>query len=516
MEPGWDGREWVGMDDHRIASGYHSHRSNAATSLWTSRHNGSSRPQSYVRVQVFRPSDRTIISTEDVWSSSIDFAYPAVGLNSLGHAGVVMAGGSASIHVTTWAFLVDNYSSFFAGATIFAMATGSHGAPSNRWGDYYSVVAHPVEPRTFIGTGQEMQGGTGVSNMVHRTVWFGRDDYTPNWVTLNVQSSPISGVAITVDETDRNGNKNGSTPFSRSYTPQQGYTLRAPATVTSGSNTYLFASWTGSGGTSTNTTYTVSSIGTASNTATANYALQAIVTVDDRNVAGGVPITVGVLDLDGQGNGTTRFTRRYRAGTVLSFTAPARAGNQPFRRWYVGGVAQPLGQLALSVTPTTSAMTIEAEYCSYTAGAIASYGTGCQGSNGQIPLLASTSTPDIGTTVTQTVSRLFGPASAVVAIGLSSSTWNGVPLPFNLGLIGANSACNLLAEPLVSLPIAINVSGSGNFTIPIANDPSGVGAHIYTQVLVVDPFVSSRVPLIVSNGLDMRLGGPSLGGGTCP
>ncbi|HLU39083.1 MAG TPA: hypothetical protein VK081_06835, partial [Planctomycetota bacterium] len=189
---------------------------------------------------------------------------------------------------------------------------------------------------------------------------------------------------------------------------------------------------------------------------------------------------------------------------------------QPFRRWYVGGVAQPLGQLALSVTPTTSAMTIEAEYCSYTAGAIASYGTGCQGSNGQIPLLASTSTPDIGTTVTQTVSRLFGPASAVVAIGLSSSTWNGVPLPFNLGLIGANSACNLLAEPLVSLPIAINVSGSGNFTIPIANDPSGVGAHIYTQVLVVDPFVSSRVPLIVSNGLDMRLGGPSLGGGTCP
>src|SRR5690606_17819271 len=150
--PGPDGRDWIGCDDHRIGTGYHPHMSNAAAFLWPSRHNGSSRPQSYVRVQVFRPSDRTIISTEDVWSSSIDFAYPAVGLNSLGHAGVVMAGGSASIHVTTWAFLVDNYSSFFAGATIFAMATGSHGAPSNRWGDYYSVVAHPVEPRTFIGT----------------------------------------------------------------------------------------------------------------------------------------------------------------------------------------------------------------------------------------------------------------------------------------------------------------------------------------------------------------------------
>lgn len=512
--PGPDGRDWIGGDDHRIASGYINPVFNEMAFLWSS--NAGAHPQSYIRVQVFNPADRTVISTEDVWSSSFDFAYPAVGMNSLGHGGVVMSGGSASTNVTTYAFLVDNYYSFFAGATIFALATGTNGAPSNRWGDYHSVVANPVDPRTFLGTGLSQSGGTGTSNTVHRTAWFGRDDYTPAWVTLNIASTGVNGVAITVDETDRNGFKNGNTPFSRSYTPQQGYTLRAPASVTSGGNTFLFANWTGSGGTSSNPVYTVSSIGTSAQSATANYGLQAIVTIDDRNVAGGVPITVGTLDLDGAGNGTTRFTRRYRASDgPFAFTAPATAGQQVFRRWYVNSLPQAIGQRSLSLTPT-GATTLEAEYCSYTAGGYSTYGTGCAGSNSVIPALNSASRPDIGANVTHSLTGLTGPTPAIMTLGTSRTLWNGLPLPLSLGLIGANPACSILAEPVVSLPMPTNASGSGSLTFALPNEPGSIGVHLFSQVIAVDVFVPFRVPLVVSNGLDMLIGGGFLGGFACP
>lgn len=514
---GPDGRDWLGFDDHRIASGYVNTVFNEVGFLWSSNGNGGSRPQSYVRVQVFNPADRTVIATEDVWNASFDFGYPAVGLNSLGHAGVVMSGGSAGTNVTTYAFLSDNYTPFFAGATIFALATGANGAPSNRWGDYHSVVANPIDQRTFLGTGMDMQGGTSTANMVHRTAWFGRDDYTPAWVSLSVNSAGVSGVPITVAETDHQGNRNGSTPFTRLFTPQQAYTLTAPATFVSAGQTYLFSGWTGTGGSVSTTTYTVDNIGVAADSATANYALQSTITVDDRNVAGAVAITVGTLDLDGLGNGSTRFTRRYRSSDgPFVFTAPAQAGNQRFRRWYLGGVAQAIGQTTLSVSPGSSALTIEAEYCSFQAGAIVAYGTGCVGSNSQVPSLSSTSSPEIGRNVTFNLANHAGATPAVLTLGFSRTSWNGAPLPLNLGFIGANPACNVLAEPLVSIAVAVNLSGTGSLTFPLVNDPNTIGGHLYAQVTAVDVFVPFRVPLVLSNGLDVLLGGSSLGGFTCP
>ncbi len=514
--PGPDGRDWIGFDDHRIASGYASPVSDEGGFLWSSNGNGGSRPQSYVRVQAFSLADRSIIATEDVWNGTFDFAFPAIGMNSLGHGGVVMSGGSATTNVTTYALLSDNYTPFFAGATIFALATGTNGAPSNRWGDYHSVVANPIDPRTFIGTGMHMIGGSGTNSTVHRTTWFGRDDYTPAWVSLSVSSSP-SGAAITVDETDRNGSSSGTAPFVRSYTPQQGYTLRAPASLSSGGNTYLFANWSGTGGSTASQVFTVSSIGASAHGATATYGLQSTVTVDDRNVAGSVAITVGTTDLDGLSNGSTLFTRRYRTTDgPFAFTAPSAAGIQPFRRWYLNNIAQPLGQVTISVAPATGAVTIEAEYCSYTAGAYTTYGSGCPGSNALVPAHSSVSRPDIGSSVTHSVSGFASPTPAIMVIGLSRTTYNGSPLPLNLGFIGTNPACNLLASITLNLPITIGGTGSGSLTFALPNDPSAISQHIFSQVIGVDIFVPFRMPIIVSNGLDMMIGGRSLGGGTCP
>jgi hypothetical protein len=515
--PGPDGRDWIGSDDHRIASGYINPVYAEGAFLWTSGPNGFARPQSYVRVQVFHPADRSIISTEDVFSGTHDFAYPAIGMNSLGHGGLVMSVGSSSSHVTTYAMLIDDYAPFFSGNAIFALGTGTNGAPMNRWGDYHSVVANPIDPRTFIGTGQLMVGGTSQANIVHRTAWFGRDDYTPIWSTLRVFSAPISGMTITVDEIDRNGASSGPTPFTRSYTPHQGYTLRAPVTVSSGGTTYVFVNWVGSTSSSPNPVFTVSTIGPGSHDATANYAPQATLTIDDRNVAGGVPIEVNRLDLDGQTDGTTRFTRRYRSGVgSVTLLAPPAFGQQRFRRWYVAGVAQPNGLTSLTLTPVAGDTLLEAEYCIYTAGSYVSYGAGCLGSNGLTPLFNSTSAPEIGTTVTHAVFGLRGSAPAEMWLGFSNTTWNGLPLPLSLGLLGANPACNLLVGPALMLPMTINAQGSGSLSFGLPNDASAIGQHLYSQVIAIDVGLPHRLPLVVSNGLDTRVGGSSLGGARCP
>jgi hypothetical protein len=510
---GPDGRNWIGFDDHRIASGYVNPVFNEAAFIWSSNANGGSRPQSYVRVQVFDPGTRNIISTEDVFNATFDFGYPAVGVSSLGHGALVMTAGSATSHVTTFAMIVDNYFSFFQGNTVFALANGANGSPSNRWGDYHSVVANPIDPRTFIITGMEMASSTSV---VHRTAWIGRDDYTPAWVTLSVGSVP-NGAFITVDETDRNGNKNGTTPFSRSFTPQQSYRLTAPASFTSGGNTFLFDNWTGTAGGSSGVSYLVNNIGTSNHTATANYRLQMIVTVDDRNVAGSVPITVGTADLDGRKDGSTSFTRRYKVDpNGYAFTAPALAGNQPFRRWYVNGTAQPTSQQTIVITSSVAAVTIEAEYCNYVAGSYATYGSGCLGSNGQTPLHGSTSTPDLGASVTHTISRLRGATPAVMFLGFSKTTWNGTPLPLCLGFIGANPSCCILTEVFLQLPIGVDVAGNGSITFSVSSDPAALGVHTFTQVVAADIFVPDPLKIVVSNGLDMTVGGSTIGGAKCP
>jgi uncharacterized repeat protein (TIGR01451 family) len=56
-------------------------------------------------------------------------------------------------------------------------------------------------------------------------------------------------------------------------------------------------------------------------------------TVASTNPASGVPITVGPNDVNGQGNGSTQFTRTYNDGTTVTLTAPLTAGGNSFSSW---------------------------------------------------------------------------------------------------------------------------------------------------------------------------------------
>lgn len=74
---------------------------------------------------------------------------------------------------------------------------------------------------------------------------------------------------------------------------------------------------------------------------------------------------------------------------------------------------------------------------------------------------------------------------ALFAFGLSNTSWNGTPLPFNLGPIG-NPVCDLLVEPAVTLwqPTSPGLfGGAADFSLPIPNVPSAYGINIYAQAL---------------------------------
>jgi uncharacterized protein YeaC (DUF1315 family) len=178
--------------------------------------------------------------------------------------------------------------------------------------------------------------------------------------TLTVASSnPASGVAVTVSPADKNGQGNGTTQFTRSYTSGAAVTLTAPAT--SGANT--FQKWQ-KNGVDAGTTQTVSVTMSANTTMTAVYATPTTtsytLTVASFNPASGVGVTVSPNDTTGQGNGTTQFTRSYYSGAIVTLTAPATAGGNNFQKWQKDGADA--GTSTATIATMTANTTMTAVY----------------------------------------------------------------------------------------------------------------------------------------------------------
>ncbi|MFK7742833.1 MAG: hypothetical protein AB8H80_21155 [Planctomycetota bacterium] len=74
---------------------------------------------------------------------------------------------------------------------------------------------------------------------------------------------------------------------------------------------------------------------------------------------------------------------------------------------------------------------------------------------------------------------------ALFVFGLSNTSWNGVPLPFNLAPVG-NHVCDLLVEPAITQwrPTQPGVFGAtAEFSLPIPNLPSAYGMEVYAQAM---------------------------------
>ena len=273
-----DGVNWARRAPTRYRGAYGN--STEVGFLFTSNSTGAARPNQFIRVSRFTADNaRTLISEHDIWSNTSALAYGAAATNAQGHVGVVAALGSNTAFVHSSATIIDNYQPSWGGLTFVSMGAGQNSPNQNRWGDYFDVREHDNYPDTFVATGMRQIGGTAGANNNPQYVWFGRDDYEPTWVTLDVQSSPVTGVAITMEETDMNGSSDGTTNFSRRFTPNQPYTLTAPSTYVSGETTYVFERWryrvsptgTFSNGTLGETELSLSSIGGLDDTAIADY-----------------------------------------------------------------------------------------------------------------------------------------------------------------------------------------------------------------------------------------------------
>lgn len=148
--------------------------------------------------------------------------------------------------------------------------------------------------------------------------------------TLTVNSSPNSGVSIAISPSDSNGNNNGGTPLSRSYSDGANVTLAAP----SSHNGLTFSKWQRNGSDFATTTTTSVSIG-ADLTMTAVY------------------VSSSIQQIVANGSFESGLTQWTSSGNVVSQTgAPYVASNGNSLIVFNGGDSIPNGFISQSLSTT--------------------------------------------------------------------------------------------------------------------------------------------------------------------
>ncbi len=162
---------------------------------------------------------------------------------------------------------------------------------------------------------------------------------------LQVSSTPFTGVTITNLPADITGTTSGVTNYTLRFPAGPGAAiLTAPLTVPAG----VFSNWIIDGVAQASGVNIVTLSLTGADTAIAVYFPNLSLTVQSTKPSSGVAIGAAPLDATGLGNGTTTFVRSYAQGTNVTLTAPATAGGNAFDHWVVGGVAEPVGQTAVT------------------------------------------------------------------------------------------------------------------------------------------------------------------------
>jgi hypothetical protein len=115
------------------------------------------------------------------------------------------------------------------------------------------------------------------------------------------------------------------------------------------------------------------------------------------------------------------------------------------------------------------------------------FGQSCPGSAGS-PRLAGIpeGRPWIGGTARVELTSAPASTPALLVLGFSDSSWNGVPLPLPLAPQGA-PLCQLLVGPDVFLATATTSTGGATVSLPVPGDPAAMGLRYFQQFVVYDP-----------------------------
>lgn len=196
-------------------------------------------------------------------------------------------------------------------------------------------------------------------------------------------------------------------------------------------------------------------------------------------------------------------------GRSTPLTAPGNSLCNPFSHWLVNGVAQPSGQRTIMVT-MDAAMTVSAEFTPITLGVVATLGTGCAGTNALVPNHTITHNngvcgPQQGSATNYNIANGPRNAQAVLQLGTRTDFNGSIPLPLDLGLIGA-PGCTLYHDLVLSIGFSTNASGGGRVTFAVPADPATVGISLYTSVTMVD-LGNNALNIVQSNALRVAHGG---------
>jgi V8-like Glu-specific endopeptidase len=139
------------------------------------------------------------------------------------------------------------------------------------------------------------------------------------------------------------------------------------------------------------------------------------------------------------------------------------------------------------------------------AGTFASFGTGCGGATG-IPVLAQSGVPDLGGSVTYTVTNLDPGADrgGLLMLGVSDTVWNGAPLPADMAVVNM-PGCLLLVAPLLNHWLTTNF-GTTAMTLPIPNLPEFLSVRFYGQYFAHDPTAPNLAEVVATNAGRMKIG----------
>lgn len=129
---------------------------------------------------------------------------------------------------------------------------------------------------------------------------------------------------------------------------------------------------------------------------------------------------------------------------------------------------------------------------------VAYFGSECSGSLG-LPKNSVANPVKIGAPVTFSVTSTAAPLK-MLYLGLSKTTWQGVPLPLDLAIVGS-PGCLLNVSP----DFLMYSGAQGSFSFGVPNDQAIVGLHMYSQwMLVGDP---SGKLVVSTRGADIELNG---------
>lgn len=122
-----------------------------------------------------------------------------------------------------------------------------------------------------------------------------------------------------------------------------------------------------------------------------------------------------------------------------------------------------------------------------------------------VPALGATGNPDCGRAYTLAATGAPPLQPVAFTIGASATMSGGVPLPLDLGLIGADG-CQLWADPMIVATGIADGTGLTTWWLPVPTGSGLIGVTLYHQAWMVDE-LANPLGVVTTNGLAVTIGG---------